>query len=404
MEPSQAKRQGNNASEGRHIKLDILASVCSIGADHSPTENDHRRNPHGFERSYSMRPNSAAQEYVPGAYPSRYNPVESHYRSNSASSDLSFPSNHGKETQDENYHRFEYYHGHPHDYNYVPSGKVNAFHKQHHRHQSPTRQSLLGDRDENTNYSSAEHLPIQNHVATTATSSFHGYPSNDANIERHVTKRNHVAVLPSNQSSFSRDPEEDFGHRYENGLTPDSLPVAKKRKKQPAAFSPLSVSSSQQTKKPRKQRSDHRTRWGQMFEDLQNFKAMHGDCLVPCSYPPNPALSQWVTTQRSMYRARNEGLYSTMTDERLKTLESIGFVWAVQGQTTPWEVRYKQLCDYKEAHGTCSISRRDKQHKKLAEWVRLYVVIIIFFNGNFPYVFVLTFLSYNWLCSLFFRR
>jgi hypothetical protein len=118
-----------------------------------------------------------------------------------------------------------------------------------------------------------------------------------------------------------------------------------------------------------KERVDHQTRWMQMYQLLLTFKTQHGHAHVPSTYKSNPALSNWCVTQRSMYRSRNENSYSTLSDERLDMLQRVGFVWAIQGLTIPWEARFDQLADYKLKHGTCSVSRKDPPHKSLASWV-----------------------------------
>ncbi|EEC44448.1 predicted protein, partial [Phaeodactylum tricornutum CCAP 1055/1] len=38
--------------------------------------------------------------------------------------------------------------------------------------------------------------------------------------------------------------------------------------------------------------------WTQRLQDLREFRAIHGHCLVPSRYPPNPELGIWVGTQR----------------------------------------------------------------------------------------------------------
>ena len=51
--------------------------------------------------------------------------------------------------------------------------------------------------------------------------------------------------------------------------------------------------------------------------------------LVPTKYPANPALGRWLSTQRSQYKLYMDGERSTMTEQRVRRLDSIGFVWCV---------------------------------------------------------------------------
>ena len=44
--------------------------------------------------------------------------------------------------------------------------------------------------------------------------------------------------------------------------------------------------------------------WDQMFQALQEYKRIHGDCNVPNRYPDNPQLANWVGRQRQAKKAR----------------------------------------------------------------------------------------------------
>ena len=67
--------------------------------------------------------------------------------------------------------------------------------------------------------------------------------------------------------------------------------------------------------------------WEERIQQLQEYKDLHGDCLVPLRYVANPSLANWVSTQRKNYKLRNEGKRSFLTKERVEQLESMGFVW-----------------------------------------------------------------------------
>ena len=77
----------------------------------------------------------------------------------------------------------------------------------------------------------------------------------------------------------------------------------------------------------------HNVPWNHHFEELKAYKNLHGNCLVPLKYPPNPPLGQWVSNQRAAYRhhveAKERGtppsLFSWMTNERISLLEELGF-------------------------------------------------------------------------------
>eukprot|EP00550_Attheya_septentrionalis_P001317 CAMPEP_0198286796 /NCGR_PEP_ID=MMETSP1449-20131203/5767_1 /TAXON_ID=420275 /ORGANISM="Attheya septentrionalis, Strain CCMP2084" /LENGTH=300 /DNA_ID=CAMNT_0043984603 /DNA_START=342 /DNA_END=1244 /DNA_ORIENTATION=- len=67
--------------------------------------------------------------------------------------------------------------------------------------------------------------------------------------------------------------------------------------------------------------------WEERIRQLQEYKDLHGDCLVPLRYEANPSLANWVSTQRKNYKLRNERKRSFLTKERVQQLESMGFVW-----------------------------------------------------------------------------
>jgi Helicase associated domain len=80
--------------------------------------------------------------------------------------------------------------------------------------------------------------------------------------------------------------------------------------------------------------------WNQRLQDLREYKAIHGNCLVPSRYPPNPELGIWVGTQRTQYRlymkSKDTGQpipgSAGMDDSRVLQLEELGFIWALRGE------------------------------------------------------------------------
>jgi hypothetical protein len=59
--------------------------------------------------------------------------------------------------------------------------------------------------------------------------------------------------------------------------------------------------------------------WEERFEELKQFKAKYGNCLVPRGYTGK--LGTWLQNQRSKYKILKAGGKSTMTEERVKKLE-----------------------------------------------------------------------------------
>ena len=71
----------------------------------------------------------------------------------------------------------------------------------------------------------------------------------------------------------------------------------------------------------RSSRSAHPA-WDERFEELQSYKAKQGHCNVPFKHK---VLGRWVSKQQPQYRLLKDGKNSSMTDERVQKLVSIGF-------------------------------------------------------------------------------
>ena len=65
--------------------------------------------------------------------------------------------------------------------------------------------------------------------------------------------------------------------------------------------------------------------WDARFQELKKYKGKHGDCNVPRKHG---WLGSWVQSQRRSYRWVKEGKSSSMSDDRIQKLESIGFQWS----------------------------------------------------------------------------
>jgi hypothetical protein len=108
--------------------------------------------------------------------------------------------------------------------------------------------------------------------------------------------------------------------------------------------------------------------WTEKFEDLIEFRNQYGHCLVPNAFPHNPALAQWVKRQRYQFKLKNEGKRSTMSDERIRALDEVGFVW--DSHSAVWEERLNELLEYKRANGHCNVPSRYAENRQLAVWVK----------------------------------
>ncbi|KAI2512226.1 hypothetical protein MHU86_2102 [Fragilaria crotonensis] len=77
----------------------------------------------------------------------------------------------------------------------------------------------------------------------------------------------------------------------------------------------------------------HEAVWGERLRELCEYKAQFGDCIVPTNFPANPKLGTWVHHQRRQYKKHKEGKSCHITDERVRALDNIGFVWYPRERT-----------------------------------------------------------------------
>mmetsp|Transcript_17793 Transcript_17793/g.37163 ORF Transcript_17793/g.37163 Transcript_17793/m.37163 type:complete len:381 (+) Transcript_17793:193-1335(+) len=133
-----------------------------------------------------------------------------------------------------------------------------------------------------------------------------------------------------------------------------------------------------------------RKSWEESYALLCKYKDVHGHCNVPQSEKP---LGTWVNSQR-MEHARyllqqqskvhdhddDEGggkddsttkkgnskklKKTSMTAQRKKLLDEIGFVWDAMGHT--WSTRYAELCEFRKINGHCVVPR---SNGRLGAWV-----------------------------------
>lgn len=108
--------------------------------------------------------------------------------------------------------------------------------------------------------------------------------------------------------------------------------------------------------------------WEERFQELLKFKKKHGHCLVPHGYDDNQSFARWAKRQRFQYKQLRNHKPSSMTQERINKLESVGFVW--DPQTLAWEARLIELMDFKMAHGHCNVPCRHAENPALGAWVK----------------------------------
>jgi hypothetical protein len=112
--------------------------------------------------------------------------------------------------------------------------------------------------------------------------------------------------------------------------------------------------------------------WSVRFQQLCEFKAQFGDCLVPIKYSANPKLGRWVMNQCYRYRLYQEGKPSCITAEHIRALDGIDFI---RGRTSKielaamWRGRFQQLCEFKAQFGHCLVPFKYSANLALGYWV-----------------------------------
>jgi len=99
----------------------------------------------------------------------------------------------------------------------------------------------------------------------------------------------------------------------------------------------------------------HEHWWSERFDELTSYEAENGDCNVPQAHGP---LGEWVHNRRQDYKN------GRLSNERVASLESIGFVWDLEEHW--WSERFGELTNYKDENGGCNVPTKQGP---LGEWV-----------------------------------
>lgn len=79
-------------------------------------------------------------------------------------------------------------------------------------------------------------------------------------------------------------------------------------------------------------------------------------------------LARWVKRQRYNYNLRKAGKPCPLTDERVKLLDKLSFVWNPKEKA--WEERFEALVAFKEKHKHCNVPSHYPPNQSLADWVK----------------------------------
>jgi hypothetical protein len=111
--------------------------------------------------------------------------------------------------------------------------------------------------------------------------------------------------------------------------------------------------------------------WRDNFRKLCEFKVQFGHSLVSSRYSANPKLGTWVSTQRTLHRKNTEEKATSLTAERVRALDGIGFDWGTSKTDLEsiWSKRFQQLSEFKVQFGHCLVPREYAANPKLGRWV-----------------------------------
>ena len=104
-----------------------------------------------------------------------------------------------------------------------------------------------------------------------------------------------------------------------------------------------------------------KTAWDEMFVALSAYRAVHGNCNVPATWPENERLGHWVATQRADRKKRE------ISEEHIERLNAVEFAW--DRFEEKWEGSFRSLIEYKNKYGHCNVPQKWKENPSLGKWV-----------------------------------
>jgi uncharacterized protein (DUF2384 family) len=109
--------------------------------------------------------------------------------------------------------------------------------------------------------------------------------------------------------------------------------------------------------------------WEKGYAMLNKYYRQFGHCRVPKSYNKDGYnLGVWVVHQRSSWKRRQTAGEKQLSDDRVKRLESLGFLWDTKKDK--WEKNYAALVKYFNKYRNCLVPQRFKIGKiNLGTWV-----------------------------------
>jgi hypothetical protein len=69
--------------------------------------------------------------------------------------------------------------------------------------------------------------------------------------------------------------------------------------------------------------NSHSAAWQERFDELAEYKELHGNCNIPSNYSSNPQLATWTKCQRRQRKLHFEGKANTAVPERMAEFRQI---------------------------------------------------------------------------------
>ena len=106
--------------------------------------------------------------------------------------------------------------------------------------------------------------------------------------------------------------------------------------------------------------------WEVRRQQLADYKKEFGDTDVSQRYTKNKQFYKWIYNQKKAYKLFQEGKPSSITEERIQSLNELNFNWWKQRKSSiSWEVQRQQLADYKKEVGDTNVPLGYAKNEKL---------------------------------------
>ena len=109
---------------------------------------------------------------------------------------------------------------------------------------------------------------------------------------------------------------------------------------------------------------NHSLAWNTRYDELCEFIHSHGHSNVPQS--EQEGLGKWCMNQRTLYRRHCAGESTSLTDERIRRLNDVGFAWDVRHST--WNSMLERLRSFHEMNNHTNIPQGDLDTDDLRLW------------------------------------